>query len=161
MALHSTRIQIKRLLPPVPFINGERQFSAKGLLQSVKRWLWERWSDPAVATPFILEVVEIEREYITTLVANALNKENLHPRDVERVILGPDQYCKFRADMAPLCFDVEVGFNCEYAIFAVSVQMVPWFDGVLVVPHRSKKQQGSCGKSADRHYQQVAQYQNF
>lgn len=135
--MHRTTI-LQTDLIPVSDPHG-REFSDTGWLRCIKRWLWQKWSKPYFPDRAAYRIVEIQHDEVIPLICEAINSLScVNVWDIECVIVGPEQ-CRLAMGeirSGGYGFSVEVGADLH--VYHVPVRVVPWFDGVLVVPKRRK-----------------------
>ena len=138
-----TQISIPQIKPVLrPQDPGIRRFSSVGIFARIKKWLWIRWSYPAeiFGEDVTVKVATIDSENMGRLVATAVNALKLDLNDIEYVIMGSKQAAvldyqhmlkcqEFSIPMAP----GGIGYG-RNSIMGIRVRVVPWYDGVLVVP---------------------------
>ena len=109
-----------------------------GMLDRLRRWLWKRWSKQAIEEVVSYKHVRVNDDSFRKLICDAMNKGHMYPKDIERIIVGPEQIGYAVEEMHQafefLC-DVSVASPLERIhIYGIRIQMVPWFDGVLLLP---------------------------
>jgi hypothetical protein len=108
-----------------------------GYLDRLRRWLFLRWSKPYQEMVTASKVVRINDDSFRKIVCDAINKMRMYPKDVERIIVGPAQIGYALEELHhSFCFTCDVRWNDLHIsqIFGIQVQVVPWFDGVLLLP---------------------------
>jgi hypothetical protein len=115
---------------------NRRKFVHRGLFMRFRRWLWNRWSEPTDSVKVLHHVREITDERVARLVTRAMNKQRLHPREVELIIVGPSQLHALQDDaleQQPPDFSMPMIYDAQLFIHTVRVRMIPWFDGILIL----------------------------
>ena len=130
--------QIKSALKPLDL--SIRRFNDVGLFARIREWLWVRWSYPEAmfGEDIVAKTITIDNENMGELVAEAINALELCLSDVECVIVGPRQAMEADYQHMLKCreFGIELasGSNGPQGILGIRAKIVPWYDGVLVVP---------------------------
>lgn len=109
-----------------------------GWLDRIRRWLWMRWAAPSGKIEYAYKRVHLSDEQFRSLIASAINKLGYRFRDIDRIIVGPSQlgYAveEFHAAFSFVMPTADGDGHGQLHIYNIPIQMVPWFDGVLVVP---------------------------
>jgi len=127
------------ILNPVPIAVDSREFKPPRYFRSLSRWLWNKLSSPVTTT--VAKRVTLQEENILDLIRkDHRNLEGIWRNEIRHVIVGPEQlfaiedesWIKSSINFHPL--NLELANNGQRKVFGLHIHVVPWFDGILLLP---------------------------
>jgi hypothetical protein len=143
VAYHSFHVQKQReeLFLPNNYCYATSERRPKWLDKALQ-WVWGKLSKPAAVGSTTFKTIAVEHErIIDAIVAQRRNIDMIYHQKARCVIMGSNQFYeavseaeKRSAFMHSFNVPIQLGGIDGIKIVGLDVHVVPWFDGILVLP---------------------------
>lgn len=120
-------------------IEDKREF--KGRFGKIGRWLWDKLSTPSSETIVEYNTVQVDEQHLIEQIRKQKHAiRAIFNREIEFIVAGPDVvHCVYLEECRrhpPFEFRLQVptSLDDERRIVGILVRVVPWFDGLVLVP---------------------------
>jgi hypothetical protein len=106
-------------------------------LEPLARWIWCRFGENHYEHVEGFRKITIDSDSIRELICESKHNLNLIAEDnCRHVIVGPEQFFELRDEFCKLSFDYKMPLvvNREITVYGLKVHVIPWFEGVLLLP---------------------------
>jgi hypothetical protein len=118
---------IRRFIVPVA-----RTFKGSGWFGWIRKWIWDRWSEPYFQEETFGTRVVVRDAEIASTIHKAVVGLGLDRSEIEMIVIGPERFNELRRDVHIAAFELPLDGKLRF--MGIPVRVVPWFEGMLVIP---------------------------